>query len=308
MYKFIIPCGRYRFFFLIVLQWFGHVFSNMGRFGHKRKLPGFLLPQIVPWKSKSISDLVPDWPSAVTQLFVSHADAGRFWISRIEYTTNMVWIYFCIPPGSRYSIFKYMDVILVLQISSMYFLYFGSAGCPFSGSSCLPLRFAKEGHRGRHGALRSTKVSSLGLSGRKYAPSRTETYNGLQCWTTNRGCPGRRSGSMRTTRMGSTSLGGRGCPGKLPSRRAPTLSPMGHGPPPSLQLSTNAWAKMARCRVLLKHCTNREWRLIGFPSYPLLQAGFRHAPTDMILWSASTKNPSGIQVPGPSSLGEHKTR
>ena len=29
------------FFFLIVLPWFGHVFSNKGRFGHKRKLPGF---------------------------------------------------------------------------------------------------------------------------------------------------------------------------------------------------------------------------------------------------------------------------
>ena len=43
MYKFIIFCGRYRFFFfLIVLPWFGHVFSNKGRFGHKRKLPGFL--------------------------------------------------------------------------------------------------------------------------------------------------------------------------------------------------------------------------------------------------------------------------
>ena len=40
--KFIILCGRYRFFFfLIVLPWFGHVFSNKGRFGHKRKLPGF---------------------------------------------------------------------------------------------------------------------------------------------------------------------------------------------------------------------------------------------------------------------------
>ena len=42
MYKFIILCGRYRFFFfLIVLPWFGHVFSNTGRFGHKRKLPFF---------------------------------------------------------------------------------------------------------------------------------------------------------------------------------------------------------------------------------------------------------------------------
>ena len=41
MYKFIILCGRYRFFFLIVLPWFGHVFSNKGRFGHKRKVPGF---------------------------------------------------------------------------------------------------------------------------------------------------------------------------------------------------------------------------------------------------------------------------
>ena len=40
--KFIILCGRYRFFFfLIVLPWFGHVFSNKGRFGHKRRLPGF---------------------------------------------------------------------------------------------------------------------------------------------------------------------------------------------------------------------------------------------------------------------------
>ena len=40
--KFIILCGRYRFFFfLIVLPWFGHVFSNKGRSGHKRKLPGF---------------------------------------------------------------------------------------------------------------------------------------------------------------------------------------------------------------------------------------------------------------------------
>ena len=29
------------FFFLIVLPWFGHAFSNKGRFGHKRKLPGF---------------------------------------------------------------------------------------------------------------------------------------------------------------------------------------------------------------------------------------------------------------------------
>ena len=29
------------FFFLIVLPWFGHVFRNKGRFGHKRKLPGF---------------------------------------------------------------------------------------------------------------------------------------------------------------------------------------------------------------------------------------------------------------------------
>ena len=29
------------FFFLIVLPWFGHVLSNKGRFGHKRKLPGF---------------------------------------------------------------------------------------------------------------------------------------------------------------------------------------------------------------------------------------------------------------------------
>ena len=41
MYKFIIFCGVIVFFFfLIVLQWFGHVFSNKGRFGHKRKLPG----------------------------------------------------------------------------------------------------------------------------------------------------------------------------------------------------------------------------------------------------------------------------
>ena len=40
--KFIILCGRYRFFFfLIVLPWFRHIFSNKGRFGHKRKLPGF---------------------------------------------------------------------------------------------------------------------------------------------------------------------------------------------------------------------------------------------------------------------------
>ena len=40
--KFIILCGCYRFFFfLIVLPWFGHVLSNKGRFGHKRKLPGF---------------------------------------------------------------------------------------------------------------------------------------------------------------------------------------------------------------------------------------------------------------------------
>ena len=40
--KFIILCGRYRFFFfLIVLPWFGHVFSNKGRFGHKWKLPGY---------------------------------------------------------------------------------------------------------------------------------------------------------------------------------------------------------------------------------------------------------------------------
>ena len=43
MYKFIILCGRYRFFFfLIVVPWFGHVFSNKGRFGHKRKLSGFV--------------------------------------------------------------------------------------------------------------------------------------------------------------------------------------------------------------------------------------------------------------------------
>ena len=28
-------------FFLIVLLWFGHVFSNKGCFGHKRKFPGF---------------------------------------------------------------------------------------------------------------------------------------------------------------------------------------------------------------------------------------------------------------------------
>ena len=41
MHKFIILCWRYRFFFLIVLPWLGHVFSNKGRFGHKRKLPGF---------------------------------------------------------------------------------------------------------------------------------------------------------------------------------------------------------------------------------------------------------------------------
>ena len=41
-YKFIILCGRYRFcFLLIVLPWFGHVFSNKWRFGHKRKVPGF---------------------------------------------------------------------------------------------------------------------------------------------------------------------------------------------------------------------------------------------------------------------------
>ena len=31
------------FFFLIVLPWFGHVFSNKGRFGHKRKLPWFFI-------------------------------------------------------------------------------------------------------------------------------------------------------------------------------------------------------------------------------------------------------------------------
>ena len=44
MYKFIIFCGRYRFFFffLIVLPWFGNVFSNKGHFGYKRKVPGFL--------------------------------------------------------------------------------------------------------------------------------------------------------------------------------------------------------------------------------------------------------------------------
>ena len=34
------------FFFLIVLPWFGHVFSNKGRFGHRRKLPFFLLPHL----------------------------------------------------------------------------------------------------------------------------------------------------------------------------------------------------------------------------------------------------------------------
>ena len=67
--KFIILCGRYRFFFfLIVLPWFGHVFSNKGRFGHKRKLPGFFYflmwipdfpfkkipprPVGIPWESK----------------------------------------------------------------------------------------------------------------------------------------------------------------------------------------------------------------------------------------------------------------
>ena len=30
----------YFFFFLVVLLWFGHAFSNKGRFGHKRKVPG----------------------------------------------------------------------------------------------------------------------------------------------------------------------------------------------------------------------------------------------------------------------------
>ena len=41
MYKFIMLCTLSFFSFLIVLPWFGHVFSNRGRFGHKRKLPVF---------------------------------------------------------------------------------------------------------------------------------------------------------------------------------------------------------------------------------------------------------------------------
>ena len=51
-YKFIILCGRYRFFFLIVLPRFGHVFSNMG---HKRKVPVFFLQSqlaYLPGKTK----------------------------------------------------------------------------------------------------------------------------------------------------------------------------------------------------------------------------------------------------------------
>ena len=59
--KFIILCGRYRFFFfLIVLPWFGHVFSNKGRFGHKRKLPGFFTSSVglqsppFPWLCPSL--------------------------------------------------------------------------------------------------------------------------------------------------------------------------------------------------------------------------------------------------------------
>ena len=44
------------FFFLIVLPWFGHVFSKKGRFGHKRKLPVFfLLPHMTcPWHAHQI--------------------------------------------------------------------------------------------------------------------------------------------------------------------------------------------------------------------------------------------------------------
>ena len=54
--KFIILCGRYRFFFfLIVLPWFGHVFSSKGRFGHKRKLPGFFY--FLMWQTLSPNNL-----------------------------------------------------------------------------------------------------------------------------------------------------------------------------------------------------------------------------------------------------------
>ena len=47
--KFIILCGRYRFFSsLSFYHGLDMFFSNKGRFGHKRKLPGFfLLPHVI---------------------------------------------------------------------------------------------------------------------------------------------------------------------------------------------------------------------------------------------------------------------
>ena len=52
------------FFFLIVLPWFGHVFSNKGRFGHKRKLPGFFYFHIVEISPISPTPHSPTPPNA----------------------------------------------------------------------------------------------------------------------------------------------------------------------------------------------------------------------------------------------------
>ena len=72
--KFIILCGRYRlFFFLIVLPWFGHVFSNKGRFGHKGKLPGFFYFLIWVWHVQLIWSytilLNENWPLTKASFF-----------------------------------------------------------------------------------------------------------------------------------------------------------------------------------------------------------------------------------------------
>ena len=97
VYKFIILCGRYRFFLPYRFPWFGHVFSNKGRFGHRRKVPGFFYSLSLIYYPKLCfltglsKDTVSGTPHSATcsSTGATSFNVNTHWMPVTIWTTNM---------------------------------------------------------------------------------------------------------------------------------------------------------------------------------------------------------------------------